>query len=137
MKEAWGTAHHEPPQAAGVEKALNMIGMSSNPFLRPLITTFNLCPPFNADSSRQAGVRGTLEQLPGQQLGINTLAKPMNAFLDTPQIAEEIQKGVSTFMEAVPPLMEALDGVAKIHPFIAGANLFFQGHAALMAIYRI
>lgn len=45
--------------------------------------------------------------------------------MDTPQIAETIQKGVNTFMEAVPPLMDALDAVAKIHPFITGASQFF------------
>lgn len=42
------------------------------------------------------------------------------AMLDTPQIADRIQKGVNTFMEAVPPLVRALDEVAKVHPFIAG-----------------
>jgi hypothetical protein len=40
--------------------------------------------------------------------------------LDTPQIADAIQKGVNTFMETVPSLMKALDEVAKIHPFISG-----------------
>ena len=42
--------------------------------------------------------------------------------MDTPQIAETIQKGVDTFMEAVPSLMKALDEVAKIHPFISGTS---------------
>ena len=40
--------------------------------------------------------------------------------LDTTQIADTIEKGVNTFMEAVPSLMKALDEVAKVHPFISG-----------------
>ena len=64
----------------------------------------------------------TLSQ--GQQNLVGTLAVPAKALMDTPQIAETIQKGVNTFMEAVPPLMKALDEVAKIHPFVSGKNLF-------------
>ena len=48
--------------------------------------------------------------------------------MDTSQIAETIQKGVNTFMEAVPPLMKALDEVAKIHPFINGSIPFSRTH---------
>ena len=44
----------------------------------------------------------------------------MKALLDTSQIADAIEKGANTFMEAVPSLMKALDEVAKIHPFISG-----------------
>ena len=39
---------------------------------------------------------------------------------DASQIADVIEKGVNTFMEAVPTLSKALDEVAKIHPFITG-----------------
>jgi len=60
---------------------------------------------------------------PEQQTAINTLVTPVKALMDTPQIADNIQKGVNTFMEAFPVLMKALDDVAKIHPFIGGANL--------------
>ena len=56
----------------------------------------------------------------GQQAVINTLAVPAEALANTPQIADAIEKGVNTFMEAVPVLMKALDEVAKIHPFISG-----------------
>lgn len=51
---------------------------------------------------------------------IDTLAAPAKALLDTTQIADTIQTGVNTFMEAVPTLMKALDEVAKVHPFISG-----------------
>ena len=60
---------------------------------------------------------------PGEQKVVDTLAVPVNAIMDAPQIAETIQTGVNTFMEAVPALMKALDEVAKIHPFISGGSL--------------
>jgi hypothetical protein len=63
---------------------------------------------------------------PGQQVVVDTLAAPAKALMDTPQIAETIQKGVNTFMEAVPTLMKALDEVAKVHPFISGASPFYH-----------
>jgi len=53
---------------------------------------------------------------------VDTLAVPVKALMDTPHLAENIQKGVNTFMEAVPALMKALDEVAKIHPFISGTS---------------
>ena len=53
---------------------------------------------------------------------VDTLAVPTKALMDMPQIAETIQKGVDTFMEAVPILMKVLDEVARIHPFISGAD---------------
>ena len=56
----------------------------------------------------------------GQQAVVNTLAVPAKALANAPQIADAIEKGVNTFMEAVPVLMKALDEVAKIHPFISG-----------------
>lgn len=59
---------------------------------------------------------------PGQQDLLNTLAAPAKAVMDIPQIAETVHKGVATFMDAVPPLMKALDEVAKIHPFISGKS---------------
>ena len=59
---------------------------------------------------------------PEQQTAVDTLA--VKASIDTPQIAETIQKGVNTFMEAVPTLVKALDEVTKIHPLISGASPF-------------
>ena len=56
----------------------------------------------------------------GQQMVLDTLAVPAKALLDIPQIADGITDGVNTFMEVVPVLMKALDGLATIHPFIAG-----------------
>ena len=59
---------------------------------------------------------------PGQQTVVETLAAPAKALIDASQIAEKIHKGVDAFMEAVPPLMRALDELAKIHPFVSGAG---------------
>jgi hypothetical protein len=56
----------------------------------------------------------------GQQAVVNTFAVPVKALADAPQIADVIEKGVNTFMEAVPVLMKVLDEVAKVHPFISG-----------------
>ena len=70
----------------------------------------------------KANAQGALTLSSGQQTVVDTLAAPAKALMDVPQIAEAIHKGVDTFMEAVPPLMKALDEVAKIHPFISGAK---------------
>jgi len=51
---------------------------------------------------------------------VDIIAVPVKALLDAPHMADAIEKGVNTFMEAVPTLMKALDEVAKIHPFISG-----------------
>jgi len=53
---------------------------------------------------------------------VNALAMPVKALANAPQIADAIEKGVGTFMEAVPTLMKALDEVAKVHPFISGLD---------------
>ena len=50
------------------------------------------------------------------------LTVPAKALVDTTQVADVIQKGVNTFMEAVPSLVRALDEVAKLHPFIGGKH---------------
>ena len=63
---------------------------------------------------------------PGEQAVVGTLAVPVNAIMDAPQIAETIQTGVNTFMEAIPALMKALDEVAKIHPFVSGGSPFLS-----------
>ena len=78
--------------------------------------------PFSADFYRKGDVQNSLTLSPGQQTVVDTLVVPMKALMDTPQIAETIEKGVNTFMEAVPVLMKALDEVAKVHPFISGAS---------------
>ena len=54
---------------------------------------------------------------------VDALTVTAKALADTTQVADVIQKGVNTFMEAVPSLVRALDEVAKIHPFIGGKHL--------------
>ena len=78
--------------------------------------------PFSADFFREENVQNSLTLTPGEQTVVDMLAVPAKALMNTPHIAENIQKGVNTFMEAVPSLMKALDEVAKIHPFISGAS---------------
>ena len=56
----------------------------------------------------------------GQQAVINTLAASPKALMDVPRIADDIEKGVDTFMEAAPIVIKALDAAAELHPFIAG-----------------
>lgn len=51
-----------------------------------------------------------------------TLAVPLRALVDTPQISEAIRRGTSTLMEVLPPFMKVLDEVARIHPFIQGES---------------
>jgi hypothetical protein len=58
----------------------------------------------------------------GQQALVNTPVAPVQALVNTPQIATAVEKGVDTFMEAVPTLMKALDEVAKVHLFISGRD---------------
>jgi hypothetical protein len=58
----------------------------------------------------------------GQEAVANTLAVPAKALMDTRQVADAVEKGVNTFMEAVPALMAALDEIAKVHPFISGTD---------------
>ena len=81
-----------------------------------------MCLPFSTDFQWKGDVQNSLTLSPGQQTIVNTLAVPAKALMDTPQVAETIQKGVNTFMEAVPVLMKALDEVAKVHPFISGMD---------------
>jgi len=67
-------------------------------------------------------VQNTVTLSDGQQVVVSTLAVPAKALASTPEIADAIEKGVNTFMEAVPALMKALDEVAKVHPFIYGMH---------------
>ena len=57
----------------------------------------------------------------------------MYVFQNGLQNAEIIEEGVTTFLDAVIPLVAALDQVAEIHPFIGGATLFY--HTALIVKY--
>ena len=109
MKEAWSAANTELPQAQGVEKFLNNVGM--------LVVS---APQRSFPDIGKEKVQNAVTLTVGEQAVVNTLAAPAMALVDTPQIAEAIEKGVNAFMEAVPVLMKALDEVAKVHPFISG-----------------
>ena len=109
MKEAWNAANAGLPQARGVEKFLNSVGT--------LIVS--VPQPFCAEVDEEK-VQNAVTLSDGQQAVVNTLAAPAKALMNAPRIADDIEKGVNTFMETVPVLMRALDEVAKVHPFIAG-----------------
>ena len=109
MKEAWSAANAELPQAQGVEKFLNSVGALAVSIPRRLYTNVH-----------EEKVQDAVTLSVGEQAVVNTLATPAMALVDTPQIADAIEKGVSAFMETVPVLMKALDEVAKVHPFISG-----------------
>ena len=78
--------------------------------------------PFSADFQRKGDVQDSLTLSPGQAV-TNTLVVPATALMDKSQIVGHIKNEVDTFMEVVPVLVNALDEVAKVHPFISGANL--------------
>ena len=59
----------------------------------------------------------------------------MDALPNTPQIADAIEQGVNTFMEAVPALMKTLDEIAKVHPFISGTRSLIQPRVLLLTVH--
>jgi hypothetical protein len=61
-----------------------------------------------------------VESQAGEVTVANTLMAPAQALTKTPAIVDAIEKGFNGVLEVVPPLMKALDEVAKVHPFIAG-----------------
>ena len=109
INEAWNAANAEQPQARGVERFLNGVGT-------PIVSV----PQRLYTDVGEGKVQDTVTLSDGQQTVVDTLAVPAKALLDIPQIADDITDGVNTFMEVVPVLMKALDGLANIHPFIAG-----------------
>ena len=120
IKEAWNAANAELPQAHGVEKFLNRVGTS-------IVSVPQRLP---ADVCEET-VQNVVTLSAGQQAVVDTLAAPAKALVDTPQIADTIEKGINAFMEAVPVLMKALDEVAKVHPFISGMIKSASGAGAL------
>lgn len=71
---------------------------------------------------------------------VDTLATPTKALMHTSElehITGTIHKGVDTFMEAIPPLMKALDEVAKIHPFINGTVSLLGTAIVPMVLYSV
>ena len=72
---------------------------------------------------------GTLVDAPMDEI----MGAQMDTLQNELQNAEIIEEGVFTFLQVVSPLLAALDEVAKIHPFIGGANPFY--HTALIVKY--
>ena len=56
-------------------------------------------------------------------MSTKAMTNPLHILL---QNAEIIEEGVTKFLEAVPPLITALDEVAKVYPFIKGASSFYH-----------
>ena len=70
----------------------------------------------------EGNVQNAMTLSDGQQAVVDTLAVPGKALMDIPQIANGITEGVNAFMDVVPGIVKALDGLATIHPFIAGTG---------------
>lgn len=124
LKEVCTVTNRELPQPQGVEKFLNKIGMSIiiQVFILPhLAAIIDGCLLFNADFYRKEHTQSSSALSLGKQMVIDTSASPAKTLMDAPQISE-IKKGVDTFMEAVPVLMDALDMVTDVHPFIRGTG---------------
>ena len=62
----------------------------------------------------------------GQKDTVTAWAPMVEAVVTTPQVAGTIQKEVVTLVDAVPVLMNGLNEVAKIHPFIGGTSPFLS-----------
>jgi hypothetical protein len=67
-------------------------------------------------------VQNAMTPSDGQQAVANVSAVPAKALVGAPQIADAIEKGINTFMEAAPIFVKILDEVANIHPFIRGTG---------------
>ena len=67
-------------------------------------------------------VQNAMTPSDGQQAVVNASAAAAKALVDAPQIADAIEKGVNTFMEAAPVFMKVLDEIGKVHPFISGTG---------------
>ena len=65
---------------------------------------------------------------------MDTPTIPAKALANIPQIADAMEQGVSTFMEAVPALIKALDEVAKVHPFISGTRCLIRPRILLSTV---
>ena len=70
----------------------------------------------------EGNVQNAMTLSDGQQAMVDTLAVPAKALMDTSQIANGIAEGVNAFMYVIPGIVKALDGIAKIHPFIEGID---------------
>lgn len=123
LKGACTAVHQELPRPQGAEKFLNKIGASNIAFIPRLAAIVDTLPCFCTNFYREGDFRDSTSLSPEQQTVVDTLAVPVRALMDTPQITETIREGVNTFMETVPVLMKALDEVAKVHPFIYGASI--------------
>ena len=55
-------------------------------------------------------------------MSTKAMTDPLHILLQNAEIIE----GVTKFLEAVPPLITALDEVAKVYPFIKGASSFYH-----------
>ena len=66
----------------------------------------------------EGNVQNAMTLSNGQQAVVDTLAVPGKALMDIPQVANSITEGVNAFMDVVPGIVNALDELANIHPFI-------------------
>ena len=116
---------------AALTHADAVMNMSANQMMGTTMgvpTDATMCAPTSstADDPTSAGV-GTVMDAPMNDV--------MGTLADALQNAEIIEEGVGLFVEVVSPLVAALEEVAKIHPFIGGATLFY--HTVLIVKYPV
>lgn len=129
LREAWTAAHNDQHQEHRAERYLNKIGrlIMYSRVPESLIHLFH-CQYvllFSANFLLKAKVQSAFTPSEGQLAVVKALATPAKELMGQPLISEAIHKGVDSFMDAVPPLVKALDEIARIHPFIAGASSDF------------
>lgn len=99
-------------------------------------TDLATCAPTSAGVGESASaVVGAVMATPGDKTIGTRVIEITGTVLDVLQNTEVINEGVTTFLEAISPLMSALDKVAKIHPFIGGASSSY--HTALIMKYPV
>jgi hypothetical protein len=109
IKDAWDAANKDLPKTTATEKFLNNAG--EVPYI------------LNMYRITYCHVEDLLDSTQGGHPVLNIVLPPVKALIDTTGIANAIENGVNGFLDGMPVFMNALDDVAKIHSFIAGAFL--------------
>jgi hypothetical protein len=104
LQGAWASAT-TAPKVSKADKALLQLGA----FGQWLLSTFKLKDP------TENGVAGAM----ANEAKGAVIMTGIKAGLDAVGGVEAIEKGINSFMEGMPVLMNALDEVAKLHPCVS------------------
>lgn len=64
-------------------------------------------------------------EMPTSTSAIEALTEMIPDIFKVAVTPEDVKQGVDTFLDIVPHVLQALDEVANIHPYIKGANPFY------------